>query len=159
MLNLHRGPAGRTDPMSIESLKPAVDKKVLVFLAGAVWLGVGAALMRLAHGWLAAYGGPGRALFYAAGLLAALPIHHFGFLRVADKNLARLLPLEEKRCVFSFITWKSYLLVGFMVLLGVTLRHSALPKQYLSLLYNGIGLALALSSVRYFRFFLRLLRA
>ena len=145
--------------MTVKDLKPAVDKKVLVFLAGAVWLGVGVALMRLAAGWLAAYDGPGRPLYYAAGFLAALPIHHFGFLKVADKNLRRLLPLTEKRCVFSFITWKSYLLVGVMVMMGVTLRHSALPRQYLSLLYNGIGLALALSSFRYFRFFLRLLRA
>jgi hypothetical protein len=38
-----------------------------------------------------------------------------------------------------------------MVALGITLRHSSIPKQYLSILYNGIGLGLFLSGIRYFR--------
>jgi hypothetical protein len=68
-----------------------------------------------------------------------------------DKNLGRILPMEEKRCVFSFLTWKSYIMVALMVALGVLLRHSPIPKPYLSMLYTGIGLALVLSSVRYIR--------
>jgi hypothetical protein len=86
-----------------------------------------------------------------------MPIHHFGFLKIADKNLNRLLPLTEKRCVFSFITWRSYGIILIMVSMGIALRHSSIPKRYLSILYNGIGLALFLSGIRYFRFFLRLL--
>jgi len=31
--------------------------------------------------------------------------------KIADKNLNRLLPLTEKKCIFSFMTWKSYLIV------------------------------------------------
>jgi hypothetical protein len=38
-----------------------------------------------------------------------------------------------------------------MVTMGITLRHSPIPKQYLSVIYTGIGLALFLSSIRYFR--------
>jgi len=44
-----------------------------------------------------------------------------------------------------------------MVSMGIALRHSSLPKQYLSILYNGIGLGLFLSGIRYFRFFFRLI--
>jgi hypothetical protein len=44
-----------------------------------------------------------------------------------------------------------------MVSMGIALRHSAIPKQYLSILYNGIGLALFLSGTRYLRFFYMLL--
>ena len=144
--------------MEIKKFTPSSDKSTLVLLAGLLWSGVGAGLMGLAVSWLNRYNGPGLALYYAAGFLAAMPIHHFGFLKIADKNLERLLPLTEKKCVFSFMPWKSYLIVLVMVPLGITLRHSAIPKHYLSILYNGLGLALFLSSLRYFRFFFKLTR-
>jgi hypothetical protein len=82
-----------------------------------------------------------------------LIIHHFGFLKVVDKNLGRLLPMEGKKCVFSFMSWKSYIIVVVMVTMGTLLRHSAIPKSYLSVLYVGIGLSLILSSIRYLRNF------
>jgi hypothetical protein len=142
--------------MNIRKFTPSADKRVLVLLAGAMWCGVGILLIHFALSWIAVTTGTEKILLYAAGFLAAMPIHHFGFLKVADKNLRRLLPLNEKRCVFSFMTWKSYILVAFMMALGITLRHSSLPKPYLSVLYNGIGLGLFLSGIRYFRFFFKL---
>ena len=134
-----------------EILNPRVDKKILIMVAGIMWCGVGVLLITYAEYWLAAYKGKGSILFYAAGFLAAMPIHHFGFLKLADKNLGRLLPLNEKRGIFTFITLKSYFIIIIMIALGITLRHSSIPKQYLSVIYNGIGLALFLSGIRYFR--------
>ena len=54
------------------------------------------------------------------------------------------------------MTWRSYLIVLVMVSMGIALRHSPIPKKYLSVLYNGIGLALFLSGIRYLRFFFKL---
>ena len=144
--------------MDIKKLTPLADKRVLVLLAGIMWCGVGIMLVCFAVSWLLAYNGLEQGLYYALGFLAAMPIHHFGFLKIADKNLNRLLPMTEKRCVFSFITWKSYIIILIMVSMGIALRHSSIPKRYLSILYNGIGLALFLSGFRYFRFFVNLLR-
>ncbi|MCX6334434.1 MAG: hypothetical protein NT092_09035 [Bacteroidia bacterium] len=135
----------------VHRLNPAVDKKFLILLAGIVWCCVGIMLISFAASWLVHYQGRGKVLFFVAGFIAAMPIHHFGFLKLVDKNLHRLVPLTEKRCLFSFITWKSYLIIVFMVTLGVLLRHSPIPKHYLSILYNGIGLGLFLSGIRYFR--------
>lgn len=142
--------------MDIKKLTPLADKSILVLLAGLMWCGVGVMLICLAISWLSPYNGKEQGLFYTAGFIAAMPIHHFGFLKIADKNLNRLLPLTEKRCLFSFMTWKSYITVLIMVSMGITLRHSSIPKNYLSILYNGIGLALFLSGIRYFRFFFRI---
>ena len=139
--------------MEIKKFTPAVDKKILVLLAGIMWCGVGFMLVRFAVTWLSSFHGKGQGLYYAAGFLSAMVIHHFGFLKIADKNINRLLPLTEKKCLFSFMTWKSYIIVLIMVSMGIMLRHSSIPKQYLSILYNGIGLALFLSGIRYFRFF------
>jgi hypothetical protein len=143
--------------MKFRDLNPAVDKKILILLAGAMWCGVGIMLVMFAISWLTAYSGSGKTFYYLGGFLAAMPVHHFGFLRLADKNLNRLLPIREKRCVFSFITLRSYIIVLIMVSLGITLRHSSIPKQYLSVLYNAIGLALFLSGLRYLRYFVQLL--
>jgi hypothetical protein len=143
--------------MNIKAFTPSADKRVLVLLAGLMWCGVGIMLVRYAIIWLGPVGINGVAVYYAAGFLTAMPIHHFGFLKIADKNLRRLLPLTEKKCLFSFMTWRSYIIVMVMVSMGITLRHSALPKRYLSILYNGIGLALFLSGIRYLRFFVMLL--
>jgi hypothetical protein len=136
---------------------PAVDKKFLVLIAGIMWCGVGIMLMTFAITWLTGYSGRGKLIFYAAGYLAAIPIHLLGFLKIAEKNLKRLLPQTTKKCVFSFITFRSYIIVLIMVSMGILLRHSSIPKQYLSILYNGIGLALFLSGTMYLKFFFILL--
>jgi hypothetical protein len=97
--------------MQIKIINPVVDKKILVLIAGIMWCGIGIMLICFATVWLDRYHGKGIFLFYTTGFLAAMPIHHFGFLKIVNKNLDRLLPLEEKRCVFSFMTRKSYLIV------------------------------------------------
>ncbi|MCF8129429.1 MAG: hypothetical protein K9N10_13020 [Deltaproteobacteria bacterium] len=132
-------------------IKPAVTKEVLLFLAGFMWFGVGTMLLFLSFSWLKAFQVHGSFLYCAIGVAVALLVHHFGFLKIVDKNLGRILPMEGTRCVFSFMTWKSYLMVAVMIAMGALLRHSPIPKPYLSTLYIGIGLALILSSVRYLR--------
>jgi hypothetical protein len=142
--------------MNLKRFTPLVDKRVLVLLAGLMWCGVGIMLVSFAVGWLLPLSGTEQGLYYAIGFLVAMPVHHFGFLKIADKNLKRLLPITEKKCVFSFMTWKSYIIVLIMVSMGIMLRHSSIPKRYLSIIYNGIGLALFLSGIRYLRFFIKL---
>lgn len=141
-----------------ENFKPAVKKPMLLFLSGIMWFCVGIMLNTFATQWLITYGKNLSYIFAGLGLILALTIHHFGFLKVVDKNLGRINLLNDRPCVFSFMSWKSYILVAFMVSLGITLRHSSTPKQYLAVIYIGIGLALMLSSVRYFRLLISELR-
>ncbi len=143
--------------MNFRKITLSVDRSILVLLAGLMWCGVGVMLIRYAVSWLSIYSGREEIFFYSAGFIAAMPIHHFGFLKIADKNLNRILPLTGKNSLLSFMTWKSYLIVLIMVSMGIALRHSSIPKLYLSVLYNGIGLALFLSGIRYFRYFFKLL--
>lgn len=135
----------------LEKYKPAVPQGVLLFLAGFLWLGVGTMLLSLAGAWLSVVAHAG---YYAfAGGVLGLVAHRFAFSRIAERNLTRLLPLDGKRCLFSFMPWKSYLTITVMIALGALLRHSEMPRQYLAILYTGIGLALVLSSMRYMRAF------
>lgn len=131
--------------------KPAVTNGSLLLIAGMVWICVGAMLLILAFTWLAKAGSVHPFLFVGPGVVAALLIHHFGFLRIVDRNLKRILSTEEKKCMFGFVPWRSYLMIAVMMAMGALLRHSRIPKQYLAVLYIAIGLALVLSSVRYLR--------
>ncbi|HQG77149.1 MAG TPA: hypothetical protein PLS58_06645 [Bacteroidales bacterium] len=132
------------------NLKPSVPRKVLMLIAGAMWCGVGLMLSLMAYRWLSDY--EGRTLLFAIpGLTAAMIIHHFGFLKIVDKNLDRISRLPDQSCAFAFISWKSYLIIVIMVSMGIGLRHSSIPKPYLSIIYLGIGVALFLSGTRYFR--------
>jgi len=139
----------------ISRLRPAVSKRVLLFLAGFMWICVGTMLLVLACSWLATASKTIFWMFFGIGFIVALLVHHFGFLNIVDHNLERIMEMNEKQCLFAFISWKSYLIIIIMVILGVLLRHSEIPKHYLAILYTGIGLALILSSVRYMRIFFR----
>jgi hypothetical protein len=135
--------------------KPAVTKSALLLLAGFVWLGVGTILLVFAYSWLSE--APRRIffMFFGFGVVLALLVHHFGFLKIVDKNIERILPMVEKKCLFSFVSWKSYVIIVVMVAMGTLLRHSAIPHRYLAIVYAGIGLALILSSLRYLRVFIQ----
>ncbi|RPI74533.1 MAG: hypothetical protein EHM45_18575 [Desulfobacteraceae bacterium] len=140
--------------LKMDKMKPAVDKNVLLLLAGLMWFGVGIMLLIMAVSWLNLFRIRGSWILAGTGVLIALGVHHFGFLKIVDKNLDRLLPMQGKKCVFAFITWKSYILIAVMIALGLLLRHSPIPKPYLAVLYIGIGLAMILSSIRYLRILL-----
>ena len=137
--------------MNPQKFKPAAGKRVRVFLAGFVWICAGVLLLSFSASWLDGFFANDSLKFTGAGIFLALVIHHFGFLKVVDKNLGRLLPVNEPKCIFSFISWKSYIIIAVMITMGFLLRHSPIPKPMLSVLYTGIGLALILSSVRYLR--------
>jgi hypothetical protein len=142
----------------IERIKPGVEKSVLLLLAGFMWIVVGLILLSFSYSWLSIPPNNFSLIYIVTGVCLALMVHHFGFLRIADKNLGRILPMVGKKCLFSFMTWRSYITAGIMVMLGMMLRHSTIPKPYLSILYIGIGLALILSSIRYLRVYFKQLK-
>ena len=136
--------------MTLSSLKPAVTKYWLIALAGLMWTGVGVMLCRLAYIWFAVIN---RGIAVSLGLFGigmAVAAYYLGFSKIARKNIKRLCLLTERTCVFAFQTWKGYLIIGFMITLGILLRNSAIPKQYLAVIYTTIGGAIFLSSFHYY---------
>lgn len=130
--------------------KPAVPKYILLILSGLLWAYAGFILIHYAYLWLSEENTSMSLLFASFGLISGLLVHFFGFSRVVTKNLKRIAEMPEKPCIFGFMSWKSYLLILFMMTLGISLRLSPLPKPYLSIIYIGIGSALILSGSRYF---------
>lgn len=136
--------------MTLKSLKPAVSKTWLIVLAGLMWSLVGLMLCRSAYHSLAVVRWTWVVPLGLLGIALALTANRFFFSRMAQKNIARLSLLTEKTCIFAFQRWKSYLLIGLMITIGIVLRNLPVPKPYLAILYTMIGGALFLASLQYY---------
>jgi hypothetical protein len=94
------------------------------------------------------------AIAWIIAVAAGITIYLFGFSKLAAVNLSRIYeqaPGKEKVCVFAFQNTRSYIIIVIMMGMGYGLRHSSIPKTYLAPLYLAIGLALLLSSLKYYR--------
>ena len=137
--------------MTLKSLKPAVTKSWLIALAGLMWTGAGVMLCRLAYHWFVIiHMGIGITLG-VLGVVMAFGAYHFGFSKIAKKNIERLSRLTEKTCIFAFQTWKGYLIIMVMITIGVFIRSAPISKTYLAVLYTTIGGALLLASFLYYK--------
>ena len=85
----------------IDKYKPAVGTPFLLFLAALVWDCAGIMLLLLAFSWLSTATRVEAYLYAGAGILLALLVHHFGFLKIVDKNLERILQMNGKKCLFA----------------------------------------------------------
>jgi hypothetical protein len=131
-------------------LKPAVPRDWLLLLAGVMWSGVGLMLCYVSYGWLSPVGWVLALPLAVIGIGLASAVWHFGFSKIAKKNICRIQRNPDRTCVFAFQAWKSYLIIAVMIILGIALRHTAIPKKYLSIVYTGIGGAMILSSIHYY---------
>ena len=144
--------------MTLSRLKPTVPKCWLFAASGVMWSAVGFMMCATGVGWLADEGivrGMGVEL---TGLVLALLAVRWGFGGIAKKNIRRLRRLPEQGCFFAFQAWKSYLIIMVMIALGLTMRHSPIPKNFLAVVYTAIGGALILGSLNYYRHLARLMR-
>ena len=139
----------------LSKFDPAVDKRFLLVLSGVIWSAVGVMLCNLAYGWLNADCIKSQLWLALTGICLALMIHHFGFLKLVNRNIDRILEKKGRVCIFGFQPWKSYIIILIMISMGTLLRQSSLPKPYLSIIYIGFGGAMLLSSFRYYRIFFK----
>ena len=136
----------------LQTLKPGVPKRTLLFIAGGVWTFAGGMLLyrgitmlteNLQHVWI-------KLLFC---LIAGSLFYYFIFDKISSKHTSRIISLTHSRpCAFSFFNWRSYLMMALMISMGVALRASGIvPMEYLSLLYITMGIPLILSAIRFYR--------
>ncbi|MFZ0132325.1 MAG: hypothetical protein WAK95_07270 [Desulfobacterales bacterium] len=143
--------------MDLNRLKPAVPKYALMAMAGLLWTTVGLGLCRLGYKWVSLLPGTRSLPIGIAGGVLAVMTYRTSFSAVAAKNIERLCRLPDRGCLFAFQAWRSYLIIVFMIGLGVVLRHSPVPKALLAVLYFAIGGALIMGSFRYYALLWRIL--
>ncbi len=141
-----------------------VKKCILLLIAGIVWLAAGINILRIGIQAIFSSWGKG-----ALWLDITLPIFTFlifvgfclMFYRIVTKHEKRILGYKaDKVSVFLFFDLKGYLLMVFMMALGLFLRHGGfLPDYFFAFFYTGLGTALSLAGFRFaVRFFKLTLR-
>ena len=133
-----------------------VNKHTLILIAGIVWAIAGFNIVRIG---LLAYQGN---FTWWRGLLsiavyAAFQIFVFG--KMVKKHTGRILQYEEERQnFFRFFDTKSYLIMAFMMTLGIGLRVSGLvPDVYIAVFYTGLGASLLTAGVLFLIRYLRVM--
>ena len=134
-----------------------VHKNTLILIAGIVWAIAGFNIVRIG---LVAYQGN---FTWWRGLLsiavyAAFQIFVFG--KMVKKHTDRIRRYEEERPnFFRFFDTKSYLIMAFMMTLGIGLRVSGVvPNTFIAFFYTGLGASLLTAGVLFILSYTRVLR-
>ncbi len=132
------------------ALNPTVSRRWLFLLAGIMWTGVGVMLLARAWIWLSAL-----PLSWEIGLILvsaviAVLFYKFMFTKTVNKNIRRVCGLPDPVCLFAFNSPKGYILIVFMITLGIMLRRSGLDTRILAFVYASMGGALLLASLHFY---------
>ena len=129
-----------------------VSKRTLLLVAGLVWLAAGVNILRIGLKALEAlFSGAAWRLWLALGLaLVICAAFTTMFQRIVVKHTRRILAYETKQPVYRFFDAKSYILMAFMMTLGITLRRSGVvPEFFFTWFYTGLGAALSAAGIRF----------
>lgn len=83
--------------------------------------------------------------------LAVFAAFYIMFTGVVRKYSARILAMpEQKADIWRTFSLKGYLLIAFMIALGITLSHiSAIPSSFFAWFYCGLGPGLLSAGIRF----------
>lgn len=126
-----------------------MSTKLLTVIDGVIWLVAGLNVVKLGvEAWM---GLGATSLWMVVGCLITLAAFGTMFVRMVFKNVARirLIPVERRR-VWNCMSLRSFLIMAFMITLGVTLRHSPqVPRAFIAWFYVGLGSALSAAGIVY----------
>ena len=137
----------------MKKLIPRVQKKYLYFLAGVFWTVAGSILCYRGTVWLIALPRGTAGVLGGASLALATPAYLLGFSRIVRRNIERIAGLPERPHFFAFTAGRGYLMIGLMMTIGISLRNSSFPKDYLIVPYYVMGAVLLAGSTRFYREF------
>lgn len=135
----------------LQRYKPGVSRKTLYFLAGSVW-GLAGLMLSVRGSVSVIVDSHGTWLEVAIAVAAGLLFYWMLFVRISNKHIQRIASLpHHTTCIFAFLDWRGYFLMGLMISGGILLRTSGfVPTSVLGPMYLGMGTPLLLSSVRFF---------
>lgn len=116
-----------------------ISKKWLIVTNGILWMVAGANILRI--------GIQSILTIHSLVWLLCIPIFiafYTMFAKIISKNSKRILSLNsEKARLYQFLTLKGYLIIAFMMTLGITLRKlGSIPESFFAFFYTGLGSAL-----------------
>lgn len=122
-----------------------VKKRTLLLIAGIVWLIAGFNVARLG---ILSFGLIDKNWYLYILTILIFIIFGLMFFKMSEKHTKRILSYEDKRPFWNFFDLKSYLIMAFMMSMGIGLRVSGkISEFFIGFFYTGLGFALALAGV------------
>lgn len=127
------------------------NHKTLLLISAIMWSAVGILLLNFAYHWIPVLSETQILITWPGGFVLGLVIFLFGFGKIAKINIKRIRNLPPAPKIWDFQSGKSYLIIIFMVSLGIFLRKTPyVPRALLTPTYIGLGTGLFLSSFHYY---------
>lgn len=77
----------------------------------------------------------------------------FMFRKIVDRYCRRIAPLPEKASIWLTFPVRGWILIVFMMCLGIALKHIPwIPSAFTASFYSGLGPMLVVAAVRFIRF-------
>lgn len=140
----------------MDKFVPRCSKKTLFICAAIVWMIAGSMVMKL--GYEVVLNSEGYKLISALVAVAVFLIfYHLIFKKMAHKHQKRIKSKEkEKVCIFSFFDAKGYMIMGFMMSLGMIIRSlTFINPMYWAPFYIGLGTALFCAGILFVKGWIR----
>ena len=134
----------------LHKFTPRMPKKGLLFVAGLVWGAAGTILFY--RGTLFLLENSHHVFVrFVGGIIGGILFFYVLFRKISHKHATRIRNLEPERpCLFAFLDWRGYVLMGLMICLGVAVRtYQIVPATNLGTLYIAMGTPLLFSSARF----------
>lgn len=126
-------------------------KQNLLLIAGIVWLIAGINILRIGiESFLNCYDTDKIVtILIILGAIIIFIGFYFMFSKIVKKHTKRILGYkEDKKSIFYFFDTKGYILMIFMMGLGIGLRSSnLLQTEFFAVFYNGLGSALSIAGI------------
>ena len=134
-------------------MTPTVQRHYLFAFAGIFWTIAGGILVTRGAFWIASLSVDAMMLIYTVSLAITVVGYLKGFSKIAEKNIERIKLLPERANIFAFTPLRGYIMIALMMTIGITLRNSSFPKQFLTVPYESMGGVLLMGSYRFYREF------
>lgn len=134
-------------------MKYGVTKQFLLITAGIVWIFAGANILRI--GIVTWLDSSQHWLFKVCeATVVFLLFFIFVFKKLYYKHTQRIeQKKEDKNCPFSFFDVKGWIIMAFMITLGIVVRTlHLLPDTFISVFYTGLSLALIATGILFIRY-------
>lgn len=130
---------------------PAAPARAHLFAAALLWSMVGLGLATPGAVWILSGDSTWSVPILVLSILAGLAKERFVLRRTAARIAERIERRGDSRCIGGFLSWKSWILVAAMMVLGRLLRASPLPAIARGGIYSAVGVALAAASLSLWR--------
>ncbi len=134
--------------IKVQNIKPGIPKVYLYFLAGLIWAYAGSMLI---------YKGVSGIIIQDTAIWNLFLLPFFGFMfywfmfrRISSKHIKRIERMSQERpCAFAFFSYRSYIMMGGMIILGIVMGRIGSLGVYYSQFLIVMGIPLFLSALKF----------